>query len=90
MRGYWKMPWRSRLARWIAGRLPSRVLAWVWLDAYDDLDQYMRDVKEMEDNGYTHLSSISGHQLENRKRDLCRLYLKAKLVPFKVHHGAVE
>lgn len=75
----WKLPLWSRVAGWAASKLPNRVLGHIWLHAYDELDLHYRDVKEMEDDGYTLLESVSAIQVESMKRRICRDVLKAEL-----------
>lgn len=42
------IPFRSKVAGWIADILPRRVLAWMWITAYGSLDAEYKTVYDRE------------------------------------------
>jgi len=78
---YYKIPFLSKVAGWIVDYLlTDRIRAWMWISAYHDLDEHMRNVNDHHDDGsISHYSAVSEVQIENIKRGLYRDYLKATL-----------
>lgn len=83
----WVLPFWSEVAGWVAQRLPNRVKAHIWLQAYEELDKHYRAVEEVEDDARVLLDSVSAIQIENLRRWLFRDQLKGELL---AHHEANE
>lgn len=79
MRKTWVLPFWSEVAGWIAQRLPNRVKAHIWLQAYEELDLHYRSVEEAEGTSRSLLDSVSAVQVENLRRWLFREHLKGTL-----------
>jgi len=75
----WVLPFWSEVASWVAQRLPNRVKAHIWLQAYEELELHYRSVMEKEEDGYTILDTVSAVQVENLRRWLFRDQLKGEL-----------
>ncbi len=74
----YRVPLLSQLARAVAYALPSRVRAWVWIVAYDNLDQHMSPVNHHSDDGSVgHFDAISAVGVEKLRRRLYREHLRA-------------
>lgn len=81
----YKIPFWSEVASWIAWILPNRVRAWVWISAYDNLDQHYRWICEIEDDdARSYYDAISAIRVENIRRSLFREQLKATYKKEKV------
>lgn len=79
MTKYYEVPFLSRVAGWVAFYLlPVRIHAWIWITAYQDLDDHYRDVDHHNPDGSRHLfSAVSAVQVENLMRRMWREQLKA-------------
>ena len=75
----YKIPLRSEIAFWVTRLLPNRVHAWIWINAYDELEEQYRDVEIHEDESkiITLTSVVDMIQIENMRRKLFRDYLHA-------------
>jgi len=77
----YRYPLLSRLAYYVQRYLiPNRVHAWIWLSAYAELDEHMRDVDHHDEDGSRELfSAVSSIRIENLMRDIQRDHLHATL-----------
>jgi len=78
----YKFPRLSMLAYFVQRYLlPDRVHAWIWLSAYDSLDEHMRAVDHHNDDGSRELfDAVSAVRVETLRRKVCYKTLKGKLV----------
>lgn len=78
----YKFPWLSMAAYYVQRYLlPDRVHAWIWLSAYDSLEEHMRAIDHHNDDGSRELfDAVSAVRVENLKRKVCKESLKATLV----------
>ena len=78
----YKFPWLSKVA-YIIQRylLPDRVHAWIWLAAYDSLENHMRAIDHHNDDGSRELfDAVTAVRVENLKRKVCYNTLRATLI----------
>lgn len=79
----YKIPLKSRIALWIYNWLmPTRVRAWAWITAFDELDKYQnrRNVEEHHvDGSVSHYTAVSSIQIEKLRRKLYHDYLDATI-----------
>ena len=77
----YRYPLLSRLAYYVQRYLiPNRVHAWIWLNAYSELDDHMRDVDHHDEDGSRELfSAVSAVRLENMTRMILDEHLHATL-----------
>jgi hypothetical protein len=77
----YRYPLLSRIAYYVQRYLiPDRVHAWIWLSAYAELDDHMRDVEHHDPDGSKELfSAVSAIRIENLMRDIERYHLHATL-----------
>lgn len=76
----YKIPVMSKIAGWIARRLPDRVYAWIWIAAYEALDDHYKSIHELEDDGTeSYYHGISAIRIEGLRRQLFRDYLRATI-----------
>lgn len=80
MNRHYKFPWLSRVA-WYVQRylLPDRVHAWIWLTAYDNLDEHMDSVEHHDNDGISFFDAVCAVRIENLKRKLAKEHLYGKL-----------
>lgn len=74
------IPFKSRVALWIYNLMPTRVRAWAWITAFDELDRYenRRNVKEEHVDGSVSLyAAVSSIRIETLRRQLYYDYLNA-------------
>jgi hypothetical protein len=82
MSRHYSYPVLSRIAYFVQRYLiPNRVHAWIWLSAYAELDQYMRDVDhhDEEDDSRELFSAVSAIRIANLMRDIQRDHLRATI-----------
>lgn len=73
----YKIPLLSKIALWVSRWLiPNRVHAWIWINAYVDLDRHYRSVKIMDEDGFTLCDAVDSVRVENLRRKLYREYLR--------------
>lgn len=76
----WKLPLLSKLAWWLARKVPDRVAGAIWLEAYNELESHYRWVHELDDDGsHTYQDTVSAHRIETLRRKVFREFLKAEL-----------
>lgn len=77
----YKLPFRSRVAMWVSDQLPIRVKACIWIDCYNDIDQYMEFIRHHDDDGsISCYDGIGEIRVENLRRKMFREYLKATTI----------
>lgn len=79
----YKVPFWSEVAHFIAAHLlPGRVLAWVWLCAYEDLEDHyitVYDRESLDGEGLSIYDAVSAIRIEGLRRKLFTKHLKATL-----------
>jgi len=78
---HYNYPLRSKIAYFVQRYLvPNRVHAWIWLSAYAELDDHMRDVDHRDEDGSREIfSAVSAIRIENLMRDIQRDHLRATI-----------
>lgn len=74
----WKLPLLSKLAWFVARKLPNRVAGVIWLEAYEELEKHYRAVWTEENDCFEHFDAVSAVRIESLRRKVFREFLKAE------------